>query len=299
MTTDGSGDGRPFGRTMVLAFMLGCSAFWASGFVFVRALDGSVPPFTFAAARGMVAATVMILFFLATRRRLMPSAAEFRHALALGTTNGWLPNVLTAYALVRINAATGSMIQATSPIFIAILAHFAFRDERLGPGAIAGVLLGFAGIGVLVGPELGTGGAFDLWSVAAMLGAALSYALGAIYARNARGTDPQRLALGQQTCSAVVGLALSLAFESGAAWNGVLAGWPLLLGLGSIATVLPMILYLTLIQRAGATIAGMVGYLQPLWASVLAALFLGEFIGLREVAAAAIVLVGVWLVTRR
>ena len=66
--------------------------------------------------------------------------------------NGWLPNVLVAFALTEIATAPAAMIQASSPLIVALFSHLLFVDERLTPQRFVGVLVGFIGMGILIGP---------------------------------------------------------------------------------------------------------------------------------------------------
>jgi len=78
---------------------------------------------------------------------------QLRHWLVLGTTNGWVPNVLTAIALSRIESAPAALIHATTPMIVALMAIPLLKEERAGPRTIAGLLLGFCGIAVILGPD--------------------------------------------------------------------------------------------------------------------------------------------------
>jgi drug/metabolite transporter (DMT)-like permease len=281
------------------AHLFFCSLFWSSGFILIKLLGSDLPLFVIAALRGLVGAATLLLFFVVAGRRIRPERHEIVPWLVFGSTNGWVPNVLTVYAMGHIAAATGAMIQASTPVMVAVLAHGLLAGERLTGRRAAGVALGFVGVAVLIGPQRILEGGGALLGVIAMLFVALSYALGSVYARQVRKVDPERLALGQQAVSALPALVLALALDPSAAWGMAAARWPLVLVFGVVATAIPMILYLRIIRAAGPVRAGMVGYLQPLWATIMAWLVLGETVGAREVAGMGIVLAGVWLVSRR
>jgi drug/metabolite transporter (DMT)-like permease len=160
-----------------------------------------------------------------------------------------------------------------------------------------GVLVGFTGMAILIGPAALPDSGLSVTGVLAMVTTAVSYAVGNIYARAIRDADPARLALGQQVCSAIPATALALLVIGPGAFAAVPGSIGPLLGLGVVATAVPILLFMRLIRGAGPTRAAMVGYLMPVWTTILAILFLGEHVGLREVLGGAVVLSGVALVS--
>jgi drug/metabolite transporter (DMT)-like permease len=279
----------------IVSRLLACSILWASSFLFIK-LSGDLNPFVLAAARGVIGAASLALWFAAQGKSILPQRHEWRIWAILGTFNGWLPNVLLAYALTQITTATAAMIQASSPLIVALLSHALFAEERLTPRRLVGVVVGFAGMGILIGPAALPGGV-STTGVLTMLAIACSYAVANVYVRTVKQAEPARLALGQQICSGFAATTLALVLAGPSAFIPVPAHLPPLIALGAAATALPVVLFMTLIRRAGPTRASMVGYLMPVWTAVLAVLFLGETIGLREVLGGAVVLAGVALVS--
>jgi drug/metabolite transporter (DMT)-like permease len=279
----------------IVSRLLACSILWASSFLFIK-LSGDLNPFVLAAARGVIGAASLALWFAAQGKSILPQRHEWRIWAILGTFNGWLPNVLLAYALTQITTATAAMIQASSPLIVALLSHALFAEERLTPRRLVGVVVGFAGMGILIGPAALPGGV-STTGVLTMLAIACSYAVANVYVRTVKQAEPARLALGQQICSGFAATTLALVLAGPSAFMPVPAHLPPLIALGAAATALPVVLFMTLIRRAGPTRASMVGYLMPVWTAVLAVLFLGETIGLREVLGGAVVLAGVALVS--
>src|SRR5690349_1898533 len=135
----------------VVSNLLVCSFLWATGFLFIK-LSGDVDPFVLAAMRGLVGAGSLILWFTIQGRSVLPRRHEWRIWAILGTLNGWLPNVLLGFALTRIGTASASMLQASSPLMVAVLSHLLFAEERLTRRRFAGVVVGFTGMGILIGP---------------------------------------------------------------------------------------------------------------------------------------------------
>ncbi|WP_210493583.1 DMT family transporter [Microvirga antarctica] len=296
--TDRSGGAAPQDLTqlVLIANLFACSMLWATGFLFIK-LSGAINPFVIAAMRGLIGATSLMAWFAVARKSILPGPGDWPVWLFLGTFNGWLPNVLLAYALTQITTASAAMIQASSPLLVAVLAHLFFAEERLTPRRLGGVLVGFMGMGILIGPAAFPDSGLSGWGVIAMLATALSYAIANVFVRTVRHVEPARLALGQQICSAIPATCLALALSGPTAFSPVSAHLPPLIALGVVSTAAPILLFMRLIRRAGPTRASMVGYLMPLWTAILAVLFLGEHIGLREMLGGLVVLGGVALVT--
>jgi drug/metabolite transporter (DMT)-like permease len=172
-----------------------------------------------------------------------------------------------------------------------------FTEERLSPRRLVGVVVGFLGMGILIGPAALPESGISAWGALAMVATAVSYAIGNIYARAVENADAARLALGQQIWSAIPATGLALALAGPGAFATVPDHAPALLALGIVATAIPILLFMHLIRSAGPTRAAMVGYLMPVWTTLLAILFLGEAVGARELVGGAVVLVGVALVS--
>ena len=280
----------------LVANLLVCSMLWSTSFLFIK-LSGDVNPFVLAAARGLIGASALLLWFAVQAKSIRPDNGQWHHWVVLGALNGWIPNVLVAHALTQIGTAPAAMIQASGPLIVAVLSHLLYSDERLTPRRFVGVVVGLAGMGILIGPAALPDSGISPWGVLAMVATALSYATANLYVRSIKQADPARLALGQQICSAIPATALALVIAGPSAFAAVPNSAVSLLALGIVSTALPILLFMRLIRRAGPTRASMVGYLQPVWTAFLAVLFLNEQIGLREIIGGAVVLSGVALVS--
>lgn len=296
--TQGEANALPAAPTPVFlaANLLVCSMLWSTSFLFIK-LSGDINPFVLAAMRGLIGASVLVSWFAVQAKSLRPDNGQWHHWVVLGALNGWVPNVLVAHALTQIGTAPAAMIQASGPLIVAVLSHLLYADERLTVRRFAGVIVGLAGMGILIGPAALPDSGISPWGAAAMVATALSYATANLYVRSIKHADPARLALGQQICSAIPATALALIVTGPSAFAAVPGSAAALLALGIVSTALPILIFMRLIRRAGPTRASMVGYLQPVWTAVLAVLFLNEQIGLREIIGGAVVLTGVALVS--
>lgn len=276
--------------------LLVIGALWGSSFPLLRLVAADMSPFALAALRGGFAAAGVLAFLVVTRQ--LGGRLRLRDWLVLGSTNGWVPNLLTAFALGSIEAAPAALIHAATPLIVALLTLVLLRDERPGPRSVAGLLIGFAGIALILGPDAFAGRASFTGGLLILI-SGVSYALGTIYARRVRTDAPAQLALGQQLVSGAVAFLISVPLAPAGAYD--LPGSTLLIIalLGIFASALPLTLFLSLLSRARINDASMVGYLQPPFAAAIGAALLGEFPAAMVLVGGAVVLAGVWLATSR
>lgn len=284
-------------RGAIWANLLLISALWGASFPLVRFVVAEMSPLAMTAARGFIAAAALTLFLYATRAEAGGFRGVWRHALVLGAMNGLVPNILNGMALQRIESLPGALVQATTPIFIAILAALVLREDRLTLPRLAGVGLGFLGVAIIMGPAALQGGA-TLSGVLLMLGVAACYAVATCYMRWARPAASASLVICQQIAYAVpaTGLTLALLGPSGFAASG--AVWLVLGVLAILASAVPLTLFVRTLRFATAGQASIVGYLQPVAAALAGAVLLGEVPEPRILAGGLVVLLGCWLMTR-
>lgn len=282
---------------LLVGQMLACSFLWASSFLLMKLLGAHLSAVALTAARGAMGASLLAAWLLACRESIVPRGREWRDWIALGILQGVVPNVLTVFALTQISAGLTSMLHAAIPIVVAVLAHGLFSDERLTPRRAFGVVLGFGGIVLLLGPDAIGQPASDSLGKLAMTAAVLSYALGDLYVRSIPSAKPMRLAFGQQVFSGFPTLAAVLLAAGPPAFAGI-AEAPLELALlGVFGTALPIVLYMRILRGAGPTLGSMFRYFLPPWTVLLGWVVLHETVSLREIAASAIVLAGVMTVS--
>jgi drug/metabolite transporter (DMT)-like permease len=279
----------------VLPLMLACSGLWGTAFLLIKLIGPGIDPLTLTALRGVMGGVLVGGWLLALGQRPWPRRREWRDWAVLGVLQGIIPNTLTAYALVQITTAMSSMIQATTPLIVAVIAHFAFAEEHLSPRRLVGVVTGFVGMALLIGPEIFDSRAGAM-GVAAMVVTAVSYAVGNLYIRGIPGVVPARLAFGQQAFAGFPTLVVVLFLFGAPAFAAVPAHALELIALGVFATALPIVLYMTILHRAGPTLGSMNSYLIPIWTTLLGTTLLGEAIAPREIVGGCVVIAGLLIV---
>ncbi len=274
--------------------LVALAAIWGASFLFIAIAVDDLGAVGISLARVLLAA-LGLLIWAAAHGGVPRMAHRWRGYLGLGALNAALPFALIAAAELTIPASLAAIVNATAPLFSAVIAALWLgqRIDRLGG---LGLLLGLAGVGLVVGlAPIGSSTATFL-AVGASLGAAAAYAAGGHLVKLRFATEPpMTLAIGQQLgASMVAAPCLLVVPPRHVPGLGPVAA---VLVLGLVCTGLAYLIYFRLIAELGATSALTVTYLVPVFGVLWAALFLGERITAGMLAGAAVVLAGVLLVT--
>ncbi|HEX6958980.1 MAG TPA: EamA family transporter [Ferrovibrio sp.] len=262
------------------------SVLWGGSFFFVGVAVREVPPLTIAAIRVLLAA-VILQGVLRLSGLTLPWRGEVWRAFGMaGLLNNAIPFGLFFWAQTQIPSGLASILNATTPIFTVLVAHVFTADEKLTPGRLLGVLLGFAGVAVMIGVDLLSGLGRNVLAQGACLLGTLSYAFGAVYSRRfARlGVKPMQVAGGQFIASSAILLPLALLVEQG--WQIPLPSWQsiaAIVALAALSTALGFVIYFRIMVAAGSNV-NLVTLLVPVSAILLGVLVLGETLALRHLA---------------
>ena len=268
-------------------------ALWGAAFLFTRIAVPEFGPVALILVRAMVAALVLSAL-LAARGGLREARANARALAILGALNTAVPFTLFAFATVTLPAGLSSVLNATVPLFGAVIG-VGWLGERMSAVRIAGLLTGFAGVIVLAWGRLAAAG--DRLAVLAALAATVLYALAAHYTRRRLGgVTPIAVATGSLIAATVLMLPFGAAFWPVA--NPSALAWACAVALGIGCTALAYLLYFRLIARLGAVAALAVTYLIPVFGVTWGAIFLGERLPASAFTGALLVLAGVALTTR-
>ncbi len=280
----------------MLTHLIIASATWATSFLFIKLINGEMSPLALASLRAIIGTLALLPVILWLGQSILPKGREWRDWAIIGTLNGWVPNILVVLALEHMDTGPAALIQASGPLMNALLAHQFLKGERLNGARLAGLGIGMVGVAVLIGPAALTGGA-STFGVLAMLALTLCYAIANVYVRRIPSADPMRLALGQQSFSAVFATALAIMSFGTAAFAPASNHVWSLLGLGVVATAVPIALFMRLLRAAGPAKASMTRYLVPTFAIIIGVTVLNETLLVRQVIGGVIVLCGVAIVT--
>ena len=252
------------------------SVIWGGSFFFIGVAVKELPPLTIVLGRVFLGSSLLLLFAYIKGHKIPSSLKIWGLFLVMGCLNNVIPFCLIVWGQTHIESGLASILNATTPIFSVILAPLLTKDEKFTTNRISGVLLGWVGVIVLIGLEslsrLGIGFLAQL----AILGASLSYACAAIFARNFKNIHPVVAAAGMLSCSTLIMLPLALYIDQ--PWQLSVSITPILavVGLATICTSVAYLIYFRILASAGATNAVLVTLLVPISAIILGWLFLGE-----------------------
>ena len=250
---------------------------WGAAFFFSEVALEEVRPFTIVFARVSLAAVALWLVVLAAGLPLPRSAGLWGAFFAMGAINNVLPFSLIVWGQTAITGGLASILNASTPVFTVLLAHFFTRDERLTAGRLAGVLLGLAGVAVMIGPEALAGLGGSVAGQLAVIAAAICYGCAGVFGRRFASQPPLVTAAGQVTASSCLMLPLMLLVDR--PWTLAMPGletWGSLLAMALLGTALAYIIYFRILATAGATNILLVTLLVPVSAVLLGMIVLGE-----------------------
>ncbi|GAB1580909.1 DMT family transporter [Phyllobacterium phragmitis] len=284
------------------ALLLVLSVLWGGSFFFVGVAVKELPPLTIVVSRVALAALALHLVIRVMGMRLPGTCDVWAAFLGMGLLNNAVPFCLIVWGQTHIASGVASILNATTPLFTVIVAHFLTADEKMTGGRLFGVVAGFAGVALMIG-----GTALNAFGVAVLaqlgiLAAALSYAFAGVFGRRFRamGIAPLVTATGQVTASSLMLLPLMLIVDRPWALS-----WPsvntvaAVMGLALLSTALAYILYFRILATAGATNLALVTFLIPVSAILLGVLLLGERLESRHIAGIALIGIGLAAVDGR
>jgi drug/metabolite transporter (DMT)-like permease len=278
---------------LIAEFVL-LAALWGSSFMFMLMGATEFGPWATAGLRVAVASAVLLPWLVL--RGHWPVLRQHARALMLvGLANAGLPFALYAFALLHISTGVSAILNATTPLFGALVAWVWLKDVPHS-GRAVGLAVGFAGVVMLSWPKADFSSGGTGWAVLACLGATLSYGIAASATKRfLMGIPPLVTATGS-----LIGASLGLAVPAAWFWPAQtpsLMAWGAIAVLGVLCTALAYILYFRLIEQAGPSKTLTVTFLIPVFAMVYGAGLLGETVTGQMVWGGAVILLGVALAT--
>src|SRR6185295_8531852 len=189
------------------------SVLWGGSFYFAKIAVLEIPPLTLALGRVAIAAAVLVIFARLMAVPFPRHAAVWGRLTVMAVFNNVLPFTLLFWGQIHISIGLASILNATSPLFGVLVAHVMTRDDKLSVGRIVGLIAGFAGVVVLLGPDMLSDLGTNILAELSCLAAAASYAFGAVFSRRVPGVPPVMMATGQLIMSTAVLLPIVLLFD--------------------------------------------------------------------------------------
>jgi drug/metabolite transporter (DMT)-like permease len=281
--------------TRVWIWLLSLSVLWGGSFFFAKVALTELQPLTVVFCRVCFAALALNLVLAVSGRPLFRAGTPWRSFVAMGLLNNLVPFGLIFWGQTQIASGLASILNATTPLFTLVVAHFMTQDERISGTKLVALSIGLGGVAVLMGPSMLMAGQGIAGQIAC-LGAALSYAFAGLYGRRFKsiGVAPLEAAAGQVTASTMLILPIMLIVDRPWELPLLSAGtWAALAGLSLLSTALAYVLYFRILAVAGPTNLLLVTFLIPVTAILLGTLVLDERLQPRQFAG--MVLIGLAL----
>jgi drug/metabolite transporter (DMT)-like permease len=278
---------------LVLGFL------WGSSYLWIKIGLESLPPLTLIAGRLVLGGAFLAIVVAVARQPLPREPRQYGHLLVMAIVNIILPFTLITVGEQSIDSALASILNATVPLTVIVLAPLFLPDERITLPRIAGLALGFAGVVLLVAPDLVNLSDADLTGELMMVGSSVCYGIGNVYAkRNVHGLRPMIPALFQVTFAAVIAVVLALVVDQpigrvNPAPEAIVAvAW-----LGILGSGFAYLCYFTILATWGATRTSMVAYLLPVVGIALGAAVMHDPVTINRIAGTGLIIAGIALVT--
>ncbi len=275
------------------------SILWGGSFFFVEVAVEKMTPLTLVLCRVGFAAGILYLFVMVTGRKMPSHLGIWGAFLVMGLLNNLIPFSLIAWGQKYIDSSLASILNATTPIFSVILAHFLTKEERLTANRLAGVVFGWMGVTLLIGVESLKGFDLKVAGLIVVLGAALLYAFAAIFGRRFKDMDPLVVSCGMLCGSTLMMLPVALVFDHPWTLSPDMATWASVLALAAVSTSLAYIIYFKVLSTAGATNILLVTFLIPVSAIFLGMTFLGEKPGWNSFSGMVLIFLGLVVIDGR
>jgi drug/metabolite transporter (DMT)-like permease len=274
---------------------------WGSSYLFIKiGVEAGLQPFTLVSLRLIVGFALLAVVVAAAREQLPRSVRTYGHLAVMAAFSVAVPFSLITWAEQSVDSTLAAVLNGSVPLFVIVIAAVFLRDEPISINRLAGLVIGFVGVAILVGFDPGQLATGDLAPKLALIGSSVSYAVGAVYARRmVHRLRPMIPAVFQVGFAFVMAGVLALIFERPLSVpmraDAILAiVWLGLLGSGAAYLV-----FFRLLGRWGATRTSLVAYLLPVYGIVLGAVVLGEAIDAGLLIGTALVIGGIALVNAR
>jgi drug/metabolite transporter (DMT)-like permease len=272
---------------------------WGSSYLFIKLAVDDFGTFTLVALRLVVGALLLWTVVRIAKQPLPRERRIYGHLLVMAIVNITIPFLLITWAEQSVESSLAAILTSPVPLFAIVLSAIFLVDEPMRVNGVVGLIVGFIGVVIITSRGL-TGAGSSAAGELALLGAAFSYACGAVYSRrNVRGLAPMIPAVFQVTFAAIITGVVAVLFEH--PWTATPDGEAIfsILWLGILGSGLAYLAVFRLFAHWGATRTTLVAYLIPVVGIVLGYLVLAEPVDPRLIIGTALVIAGIGLVNSR
>jgi drug/metabolite transporter (DMT)-like permease len=270
------------------------AATWGASFMFIKVLDRHWPVLWVSLGRVALGAAALLLLVAARRERLPRDPRVWLHCAVMAVLFNAVPWTLFAYGEHHASSIVAGLWNATTPLWVLIVSLAAFGEQQPTGERLAGLLIGFAGVAMLLGPWRGFGGG-ELAGHLACAGAALCYGIGFPYTRRHLADRPESgvvLSATQLLCATAM-LAVCTPFARAPTVHIGLDGLGSLLALGALGSGIAFAVNFAILRAKGPGTASLVTYVIPVFSTILGVVVLGETLHWNQPVGTAVLLAGV------
>jgi drug/metabolite transporter (DMT)-like permease len=282
-----------FAAVRPVLLLLVLASIWSSSFAAIKIGVENLPPMTLAASRITLAAIVLYGYTRFNAMRIPRDRKYWVLVFLIGVFGNGLPFTLIGWGEQTIDSGLAAILMAVMPLTTVLLVHVFSSDERLTPQKLAGVLVGFGGVIVLVGPEALKGLGGDALRQIAVACGAFSYAIATTIAKNMPRLHPAVSGTGVMVMGALQMVTLSMIFDQPWLLTPTMMSWGAAVYLGLFPTALATFIYFHLLQIRGAMFISYNNYLIPGLGVLWGVLFLSEHVSIQEIIALGFILSGI------
>src|SRR3954470_3789391 len=275
--------------------------FWGSSYLFIKiGVDHGLEPFTLIMFRLLIGFILLATVVAIAREPLPRDPRTYGHLFVMGVINIAIPFALITFAEQAVDSSLASVINSGVPLFVIVIAAIFLKGETVTVNRLAGLIVGFIGVAILVGLDVANLGSANGLGELALVGATISYAAGNVYAKaHVHGLRPMIPALFQVFFGLLVTGALAFLTEHPLAVVPAPEAILAVVWLGLLGSGLAYLSYFRILQHWGATRTSMVAYLLPVYGIALGALVRHENVTTTTVLGTALVIGGIALVNSR
>jgi len=274
-------------------------AIFSSSFMWIKIALREVGPDLLVAFRTLFGLLFCVAVIFIQRVKLPRSFKEWKPLFWLGVLNIAIPFFLIAWGEQSIDSSVAAILDSTVPLFTIVMAHFLLSDDKMTISKIAGLLVGFAGVFVLVSKDIGDSTSSILGQAAVIIASGF-YAASAVYVRRTTQNTPAILrSAGPLFSGSVIMWLAAFAFESPLRLPSLGITWVALIFLGTIGSGFAFVMVFYLIHEIGPTRTSMITYIFPLGGVILGVVFLHEQLTWQLIAGGLLIVASLFVANRQ
>lgn len=279
------------GLLVLLSFL------WGASFTLIEVAIDTIPPATIVFGRLAIGASLLLLFALLSGVAFPRSPSRWGALLLQGILQSALPFTLISWGQKYIDSGLAGLLNTTPPLFVFLIGFFLLRDRTAGARQIIGILLGFAGVLIIMGPAALAGERNSVLGQLAITGASLSYAVAALYAKRFSDQPPVLTAACSMAFAALLMFPVSVWIDEPLSLSPTTSAIAAVVAMGIFSTAIAMAIYFRLVRTLGPLGVTTGSYMRAGFSVILGILLLGEALSPTLIVGLAMIFAGVAIVT--